>query len=196
MLKREHIRTKTGELRRPKTPAVSDALLERLQKVKLLLLDVDGILTDGGIYVGAETEFKRFNIQDGLGLRLAQKAGIKVGWISARPSFASATRAVELKVDYLFQGDTGKIAAAEDILKKAGVPWSDVCFMGDDVVDLGLLRRAGLAISVANAIEEAKGVAHYVTKAAGGHGAVREAVHLILKAQNKWDALVQEYMLK
>lgn len=193
MLKREDIRTKTGELRKPKVPPIAPELLTRLQRVRLLLMDVDGVLTDGGIYIGGESEFKRFNIQDGLGIKLAQKGGIKVGWISARPSFATATRAVELKIDYIFQADTGKIAAAEDILKKAGLGWSDVCFMGDDVVDLGLMKRAGAAISVANGIAEAKEAAHYVTKAAGGHGAVREAVTLILKAQNKWDALVHEY---
>src|SRR5687767_6147144 len=121
--------------------------MDRFKRVKLFLCDVDGILTDGGIYMGLENEFKRFNIQDGLGLRLLQAVGIKVGWISNRSSYATTNRANDLKVDFLHQSEGNKVAAVEEILSKTGLGWADISYMGDDVVDLGVLHRAGLAIS-------------------------------------------------
>ena len=161
--------------------------------MKLLLTDVDGVLTDGTVIMGGGQEFKRFSIQDGLGLRLFQKTGGKVGWISNRPSDATAQRAVDLKVDFLSQTSGSKIAAAEQIRAQAGVAWEEVCFVGDDVVDLGLLARAGVAVAVADGIEEARAAADYVTQARGGDGAVREVVTLILQAQDRWQPLVEEY---
>lgn len=140
--------------------------------------------------MGGESEIKRFNIQDGLGLRLLQHAGVKVGWVSNRPSYATTLRAAELKIDYLYQKDGSKVEAIEAILAKAGFTWSQVCYMGDDIVDLGPLSRAGCAVAVANAGIEARAAAHYVTNLEGGHGAVREVVELILKAQSKWDAII------
>ena len=124
---------------------------------------------------------------------MLQRGGIKVGWISNRPSTATQQRADELKVDFLYQAKGSKVDAVEAILKRAGLDWDDVCYMGDDVVDLGALRRAGLAIGVPSAIDEVKDLADYVTIAEGGQGAVREVVGLILKAQNKWQRLVLEY---
>src|SRR5262245_52322585 len=150
------------------------SLATRLARVKLLLCDVDGVLTDATVMIGGGQEFKRFNIQDGLGLRLLQQAGIRVGWISNRPSTATQQRAEELKVDFLHQGKGSKVEAAESILAQAGLEWESVCYVGDDVVDLGALKRAGTAVAVANAIEEAKKLADYVTQAEGGRGAVRE----------------------
>ncbi len=169
-------------------------LAARLQNVKLLLMDVDGVLTDGTVFIAEEGEFKQFSIQDGLGLVLWRRCGFKVGWISARPSAITAKRAAELKIDYVSQERASKVDAAERMLAAAGVTWEEVCFMGDDVVDLCLLRRAGLAVAVSNAIAEAKALAHYVTTAHGGQGAVREVVTMILKAQGHWARLVREFM--
>jgi 3-deoxy-D-manno-octulosonate 8-phosphate phosphatase (KDO 8-P phosphatase) len=169
------------------------SLKKKLARVRLFLCDVDGVLTDGTVLMGNGVETKRFNIQDGLGLRLLQREGIKVGWISRRPSSATAQRAADLKIDFLYQGDDNKVAAAEDILKQAGVNWAQTCYVGDDIVDLGALKRAGVAMVVGNGIREAKAMADYVTTAVGGHGAVREVADLILKAQNKWKRLVVEY---
>jgi len=164
-------------------------------RIKLFLCDVDGVLTDGSIFIGGEREFKRFNIRDGLGIVLARRAGLKVGWVSARPSLATKLRAEELKIDFLVQqGDNqGKTAAIEELMAREKLNWSDVCFVGDDVIDLGPLKRAGLAVAVGDAVAEAKAAAHVVTKAAGGRGAVRETLELILKAQNKWQPFVEHY---
>ncbi len=170
------------------------ALNRRVKPVRLFLCDVDGVLTDGTVIMGQGVELKRFSIQDGLGLRLLQKEGLKVGWISNRPSDATIERAKDLKVDYLHQQKAGtKTQAAEDMMKQAGVTWEQVCYMGDDIVDLAVLKRAGFAVAVANAIAEAKDVAHYVTKVPGGEGAVREVCEMILKAQGYWKPLVTEY---
>jgi 3-deoxy-D-manno-octulosonate 8-phosphate phosphatase (KDO 8-P phosphatase) len=156
---------------------------------------VDGVLTDGSVFIGGAREIKRFNIQDGLGLLFLRRTGLKVGWVSNRPSMATQLRARELKIDFLIQQTDGhsKVGVVEEILRRAKVDWAATCFMGDDVVDLGPLQRAGLAVAVANAGREVKATAHYVTHAAGGHGAVREMVEMILKAQKKWDSIVTGY---
>jgi 3-deoxy-D-manno-octulosonate 8-phosphate phosphatase (KDO 8-P phosphatase) len=172
---------------------IPKSLALKLARVKILLCDVDGVLTNATVLIGDGREFKEFHIQDGLGLRLLQREGVKVGWISNRPSTATQQRADELKVDFLQQIKGSKVGAAESILADAGLRWEEVCYMGDDVVDLGAMKRAGTAIAVANAIEEVKALADYVTRAEGGNGAVREVVDLILKAQNKWQRLVLEY---
>jgi len=167
----------------------------KLRRIKLFLCDVDGVLTDGSIFIGGEREFKRFNIRDGLGLVLARRAGLRVGWVSARTSPATTLRAEELKIDFLIQqGDQmSKTAAIEQLLAREKLNWSEVCFVGDDIIDLGPLTRAGLAVAVGDARPEAKAAAHWVTPAAGGRGAVREAVELILKAQAKWQPFVEHY---
>jgi len=175
----------------PRPP--SKSLAAKLARVKILLCDVDGVLTNTTVLMGDGREFKQFHIQDGLGLRLLQQQGIKVGWISNRPSTATQQRADELKIDFLHQAKGSKVAAVESILKQARLRWEDVCYMGDDVVDLGALKRAGLAVTVPDGIDETKALAHYVTRAGGGHGAVREVATLILKAQNKWERLVLEF---
>jgi 3-deoxy-D-manno-octulosonate 8-phosphate phosphatase (KDO 8-P phosphatase) len=172
---------------------LSPELLQRLQNVRLFLCDVDGILTDGSVYMDGNVETKRFHIPDGLGLRLLQREGIKVGWVSARPSLATAQRAQDLKVDFLHQSDTLKVAAVEKILAETNFKWDDIAYMGDDIVDLGVLKRAGLSATVPHAIPECQNMAHYVTEAPGGDGAVREVVEMILKAQGKWEALVRHF---
>lgn len=169
-------------------------LTRRLKHIRLFLCDVDGVLTDGTVIMGDDVELKRFSIQDGLGLRLLQKYGIKVGWISNRPSTATIQRAKDLKVDFLHQQKAGtKTQAAEAMMRQAGVSWEEVCYVGDDIVDLAVLQRAGVAVAVANAIAEAKAVAHYVTKFPGGLGGVREVTELILKAQGHWKDIIAEY---
>ena len=168
-------------------------LAARLKRVKLLLCDVDGVLTDGTVLMGGGIETKCFSIQDGLGLRLLQRAGIKVGWISNRPSSATTQRANDLKVDFLEQRLGSKVIVAEEILARTGLSWTDVCYIGDDLVDLALLKRAGVAVAVSNGIHEVKEQANYVTKSAGGQGAVREIVEMILRAQRKWTPLVKEF---
>ena len=175
----------------PKRPAPQ--LRSRLARVRLFLCDVDGVLTDGAVWMGRGTETKRFNIRDGLGLKFLQRHGIKVGWISRRPSDATRARARNLKIDFLMQQDTGKVAVVESLLKQTGFGWAEVCYVGDDIVDVAVLKRAGVAVAVADAVAEARAAADYVTKTAGGHGAVREAAELILKAQNKWNRVISEY---
>jgi 3-deoxy-D-manno-octulosonate 8-phosphate phosphatase (KDO 8-P phosphatase) len=172
---------------------IPNALSARLAKVKLFLCDVDGILTDASVFIGLEQEIKRFHIRDGLGIMMLRKEGIQVGWVSNRPSTATTLRAEELKIDFLVQDKGNKVQKVENLLAQTGFKWDEVCYMGDDVVDLGVLKRVGVAASVADAITEAKAAAHYVTQADGGHGAVREVVELILKAQNRWDRLVAEH---
>lgn len=169
------------------------ALRTRFAKIKFLLCDVDGVLTDASVFIGGAQEIKRFNILDGLGLVLLRRAGIKTGWISSRPSAATILRAEELKIDFLAQQKDGKVTAVENILTRTGFTWAEVCYVGDDIVDLGVLKRAGVAVVVANGVAETKAVAHYVTNAAGGHGAVREVAEMILKAQNQWEKIVADY---
>jgi 3-deoxy-D-manno-octulosonate 8-phosphate phosphatase (KDO 8-P phosphatase) len=171
------------------------AIRQRAARVKLFLCDVDGVLTDGSIFIGGAREIKRFNIRDGLGLVLARRAGLKVGWVSARPSLATKLRADELKIDFLIQQNdkTGKTEAIENLLAKENLSWNDVCFVGDDIVDLGPLTRAGFAVAVGDGVAEAKAAAHFVTQANGGRGAIREVVEMILRAQKKWKPFVKKY---
>ena len=174
---------------------ISAALRQRAARIKLFLCDVDGVLTDGSIFIGGEREFKRFNIRDGLGLVLARRAGLKIGWVSARPSLATKLRADELKIHFLVQqGDRlSKTGAIEELLAREKLSWNDVCFVGDDIVDLGPLKRAGFSVAVADGVDEAKAAADFVTKANGGRGAIREVVEMILRAQGKWDSFVAHY---
>jgi len=176
-------------------PKIPPQLRSRLQHIRLFLCDVDGVLTDGSVFIGGEREIKRFNIRDGLGMILAQRAGLKIGWVSARPSAVTRMRAKELKIDFLVeQGDrVSKTGAIEKLLAREKTGWGEVCFVGDDIVDLGPLKRAGLAVAVANGISEAKAAAHLTTRAPGGHGAIREIIEMILKAQGKWSPFVAHY---
>ena len=171
-------------------PATLNAALKR---IRLLLCDVDGVLTDASVFIGAAREGKQFNVRDGLGLVRLRREGIKVGWISGRPSPATTRRARELKIDFLRQEKGSKVRVVESLLAQTGFRWEEVCYVGDDIVDLGALKRAGVAVAVANGVAEARAAADHVTLAGGGHGAVREVAELILKAQNKWARIVAEY---
>jgi 3-deoxy-D-manno-octulosonate 8-phosphate phosphatase (KDO 8-P phosphatase) len=168
---------------------------QRAARIKLFLCDVDGVLTDGSVFIGGAREFKRFNIRDGLGLVLARRAGLKIGWVSARPSPATKLRADELKIHFLVQqGDrVSKTGAIEELLMKEKLKWDEVCFVGDDIVDLGPLQRAGFSVAVADGVAEAKAAAHFVTRATGGRGAIREVLEIILRTQGKWKPFVAHY---
>jgi 3-deoxy-D-manno-octulosonate 8-phosphate phosphatase (KDO 8-P phosphatase) len=167
--------------------SISPALKRKLARIKLFLCDVDGVLTDGSVFIGGA--------QDGLGLVLARRAGLKIGWVSARPSPATKLRAEELKIHFLVQQNdrTSKTAAIEELLGREKLSWGEVCFVGDDIVDLGPLKRAGFSVAVADGVAEAKAAAHFVTRAAGGHGAIREVLEMILQAQEKWRPSVAHY---
>lgn len=160
----------------------------------MLLCDVDGILTDASIYVGEPGEYKRFNVRDGLGIAVWRRQGLKIGWVSARPSAATSVRAAELGVDYLIQQKGSKARAIEQVLAAEGGTWETTCYMGDDIVDLGPLERAGLAVCVPSGHPEALSRAHYVTQLHGGQGAVREVIELILRAQGRWERVLGEYL--
>jgi 3-deoxy-D-manno-octulosonate 8-phosphate phosphatase (KDO 8-P phosphatase) len=161
-------------------------------------LDVDGVLTDNGVFIGpvggVPVELKRFDIQDGLGLILMRTAGLPVVWISGRSSEATTLRAAELRVEELLQvPGPRKLAALDELLTRRGIGWGEVAFVGDDLADLPVLRRVGLPIAVANAVPDVKAVARYVTRAPGGHGAVREVVELILRARGEWADILERY---
>jgi len=166
---------------------------DRCRRIRLFLCDVDGILTDTSVFIGQGVELKRFNIRDGLGIKLMQGAGIQVGWISRRPSASTTARAEELNVDFLVQTKGSKVEAAEKILAKTGLGWEQVSFMGDDIVDLGMLNRVGLAVTVPGAPVEVQKVSHLATKTGGGQGAVREVIEMILKAQGLWVSIVAQH---
>ncbi|MFO1478418.1 MAG: HAD hydrolase family protein [Verrucomicrobiota bacterium] len=161
--------------------------------MKLFLCDVDGVLTDGAVWMGGGSETKRFNIRDGLGMKFLQRQGIRVGWVSRRPSPATRQRAEDLKIDFLIQSDSGKVEAVAKLLRDLKLNWDDTCFVGDDVVDIGVLERAGVGVAVADAVPEAVAAARCVTRAPGGQGAVRETAEAILKAQGRWTAVISEH---
>ncbi len=160
--------------------------------VKLLLLDVDGVLTAGEIILGAEDEYKAFNVKDGLGITLARRAGLKVGIITGRTSTSVSRRAAELKLDFLVQGVFDKVPELEQLLVAAAVTPQEVCYMGDDLLDLPLFNRVGFPTAPADARPEVKQAAAWVSRAPGGRGAVRELVEKILKAKGVWEQTIEE----
>jgi len=169
-------------------------LMRRVERIRLILMDCDGVLTDGRVILLPEgDDIKFFNSLDGMGLKLAARAGLQTGIITTRRSRVLERRAAELSVRYLFQEAENKIEAYETILGAAGVADEAVAYIGDDLPDLPLMKRVALAIAVANAVREVKQAAHYVTRNSGGHGAVREVIELVLKAQGKWDEILSTY---
>ena len=167
---------------------------QRASGIKLLLMDCDGVLTDGRIWIVDGDDQKAFSTRDGLGLELLHRAGLSSGIISGRESTALQYRAEALGVSFIHQGVENKVSAFERILQKADLDRSEVAYIGDDLNDIPLLQRAELAVAVANASDETKRQAHFVTGASGGDGAVRETIELILKAQNRWDELIKRYL--
>ena len=202
--------------------AKSQSAKLRARKIKLILFDVDGVLTDGklffvpappglqastqqhaaqhggeggfGIASSSMIEIKGFHAHDGTAISLARLGGIKTGLITKRISETVALRARDLKIEYVRQGIQDKLTALEEILKSEGISASQAAFVGDDVIDLPAMKNCGLAIAVANARNEVKADAHYVTPHRGGDGAARDAVEFVLKAQGKWKLVVSEYV--
>jgi 3-deoxy-D-manno-octulosonate 8-phosphate phosphatase (KDO 8-P phosphatase) len=175
-----------------------DAVIERAKKIKVILMDVDGCMTDGKLYYmpapdGTMVETKGFNSHDGLGLHFAYHAGIHTGVISGRNSPATVERCKMLNMKYVYQGLLDKIASFEEVLADAGVTGEEVVFIGDDFTDVPLFHRSGLGVAVGNARDEVKKAAHYVTDTPGGEGAIREVVELVLKAQGRWQTVIDKY---
>jgi 3-deoxy-D-manno-octulosonate 8-phosphate phosphatase (KDO 8-P phosphatase) len=170
-------------------------ITERARRVRLLILDCDGVLTDGRIIMlpgGDET--KAFDVKDGHAMVMAQRAGLQIAIISGRKSSVVQARAKELGIAHLHEMAWVKTEPYDKVLTAEGLTDEEVCYVGDDVVDIPLLRRAGLAVAVADAVEEAKQYSHFVTKRAGGQGAVREVIEIILKAQHKWEEAIARYV--
>ncbi len=172
--------------------------IERAKKIKLLLMDVDGVLTDGRLYFfpgpdGKVVESKTFDSQDGIALRWLGWYGIKTGVISGRDSPATVERARQVEMTYVFQGHIEKIPILEQIVADAKIHTDEIAYVGDDLTDVVVMNRVGFAIAPANARAEVKAKAHLVTVAAGGQGAVREAIEVILKAQGFWPELLKKY---
>ncbi len=170
----------------------------KASRVRVLALDVDGVLTDNGIWIGPvkgeRVELKRFDIQDGLGLRLVRTAGIPIVWLSGRHSEATSMRAAELKVDEVLQvPGPEKLEAMEGVRTRRGLAWEELAFVGDDLADLQVMRKVGLAIAVANAVPEIRAVSDCVTSARGGYGAVREVADALLKARGVWPEMLERY---
>jgi 3-deoxy-D-manno-octulosonate 8-phosphate phosphatase (KDO 8-P phosphatase) len=170
-------------------------LTDRCRSIELILSDVDGVLTDGGvIFDNQGIEIKRFHIRDGLGIRLWQQVGHHFGLVTGRASHIVQLRAVELGVDIVRQGIEDKLPTVKHILSQQQLRPEQVCYVGDDLPDLPVLRHVGLAVAVGDGCEELHRAAHYVTQAHGGRGALREVIEMILKAQDRWDNLLQKYI--
>jgi 3-deoxy-D-manno-octulosonate 8-phosphate phosphatase (KDO 8-P phosphatase) len=219
-----HIQCRENRLRKRRKPMLESLAMSKLRarKIKLILFDVDGVLTDGKIWIfpapaGAKQsvldqanqssseggfgfqsssliEAKGFHAHDGTAISLARLAGLKTGIITKRRSETVALRARDLKIDHVHQGIQDKATVFEDILKKEGITGAQAAFVGDDVIDLPAMRRCGLAVAVKNARPEVKKEAHWITPHSGGDGAARDAVEYILKAQGKWKTVVEEYI--
>lgn len=168
----------------------------KAKKIKWILMDNDGVLTEGKIiFFSGGGEAKAFDVKDGVGIKLAQRAGIKIGIITGRSSEAVGRRAQELEVEELHQGAREKLASYEEILKKHSLQDEEVCFIGDDIIDIPVMKRVGFPVAVADAHKDILPFAVYQTTLKGGQGAVREAIDLIIKAQGKWDQIMKRYLL-
>jgi 3-deoxy-D-manno-octulosonate 8-phosphate phosphatase (KDO 8-P phosphatase) len=175
---------------------------ERARRIKVLIFDVDGVLTDGQIFVlpdgsGPDAkgiECKGFAAHDGLGISLARLGGLRIGIVTKRRSRTVEIRANDLKIEFIYQGQAHKLSAIEEILAKAEVTMEELAYVGDDLVDLPVMRLCGLAIAPANSRPQAKAVAHYVTPMHGGHGAGRDAIDFILTAQGSLERVMEEYL--
>ena len=167
-----------------------------LAAIKMMILDVDGVLTDGTIIINADgSESKRFNLLDGHGIRMWHRAGLQTAIISGRETEATTIRAEQMSITHIFQGCQKKLPAFEKLLAQSRLSTDEVAYIGDDVLDIPIMRRVGFAVAVANAVDEAKSCCHYVTSLAGGNGAVREVIEYILKNTNRWSDLMGRYLV-
>jgi 3-deoxy-D-manno-octulosonate 8-phosphate phosphatase (KDO 8-P phosphatase) len=176
---------------------ISAAVRKRAARIKVMLMDVDGTITDGSVALlsqpdGSALEIKTFDAHDGQGISLGRTAGLRMGVITGRESPALRRRMNELNVEFVYEKQAHKIAAYEEIVKKTGVREEEVAFLGDDLPDLSVMRRVGLAVAVGNAAPEVKHLAHYTTVRNGGKGAARELVELILRSKGIWDEMIDK----
>jgi 3-deoxy-D-manno-octulosonate 8-phosphate phosphatase (KDO 8-P phosphatase) len=176
---------------------ISASLKKRAKQIQVLLMDVDGTMTNGGVTLlsqpdGSALEIKTFDAHDGQGLTLAQTAGLRTGCITGRESAALLRRAHEMRMEFIYMKQPLKMPAYEDILRKADVSDSAVAYVGDDLPDIPLLKRVGLAVAVGDAVPEVKAAAHYTTRSVAGRGAIREAIELILKSKGIWEEMLDK----
>lgn len=181
--------------------SLNPSVRHRASQIKLLLMDVDGVLTNGKLYhfpdeEGNMVETKGFDSQDGIALQWMQWKGLQTGVISGRESLATVERARQTKINYVYQGHIEKIPILEEIMAQGGFTAEEVAYIGDDLTDLVVMHRVGFAIAVANARPEVKREAHYVTEATGGNGAVREVIELILDAWGFWQEILDKYEVR
>ncbi|MHC4271754.1 MAG: KdsC family phosphatase [Planctomycetota bacterium] len=170
---------------------------DELEQIKLLILDVDGVLTDGTLFINPNgTESKSFNALDGHGIRMWKRAGLKVAFLSGRMSEPTQHRAEQLDIDHCIQDCHHKMQAFQDILEEENLTPQQVCCIGDDLMDVPIMKSSGFSVAVANAVEEVKQHADFITTKGGGKGAVREAIEYILKNTGKWNELVKRYELQ
>jgi 3-deoxy-D-manno-octulosonate 8-phosphate phosphatase (KDO 8-P phosphatase) len=175
-------------------PEYPEDVFSRASRVRLLILDIDGVLTDGSLYFDAKGEtLKVFNVQDGHGIKMAQRSGIEVALVSGRRSDAAFHRARELAINRFYESVRDKVAILEQLLAALNLTAPQVAAVGDDLVDLPLFHRVGLGVAVADAVPEAKAAAHWVTSRPGGKGAVREVCDLILKARGQWEEILRPW---
>lgn len=171
------------------------AALEKARKTECFIFDVDGVLTDRGIYIGEKGElFKPFNGHDGLGIKLWHGEGKKSAVITGRKSEMVRMRAETLGVTAIWQGNPDKRQAYNELKEKFGLQDEQIAYIGDDLIDLPIMKQVGFSVAVADAVSEVKEIADYVTNISGGHGAVREAIEFVLKAQGRWDNIIKNYL--
>ena len=168
-------------------------ILEKARRIRLIAFDVDGVMTDGGLFYAESWQAKRFNAQDGLALRLLADSPIAVAVITGKKSECVAQRMAELQISHVFQGVKNKREVFENLKKKLGLPWESCAFMGDDLIDLSVMKKCALSFAPQNAVPEVKEIASWVSAKTGGAGAVRDAIELLLKAQGIWQNAVEYF---
>ncbi len=174
--------------------SISEGLRERIKRVRLLVLDVDGVLTDGGIiYDDSGRELKIFDVRDGHGIKMLKRGGVDVALVTARSSKVVLHRASDLGIDLLYQGMVNKLEAISVIMERTGLGIDELAYVGDDVIDIPVLKRVGFSVAVSDAVEEVRALSHYVTTKPGGRGAVREICELILRVQGRWEEVLSRY---
>ena len=181
---------------------IEPALAERARRIKVLLFDVDGVLTDGSITIIPNAnstdlsgvEVKSFSAHDGMGIALAHVAGLKVGWITKRVSQVVAIRARDLRIEHVYQGQHYKVQALDQVIADEGCTLEEIAYVGDDIIDLPVLRKVGLAVASANARPQVKEIAHFVTEHPGGQGAARDTIDLLLEARGVLSQTIEQYL--
>ena len=165
---------------------------EDLQQIKLIIMDVDGILTDGRIIMGKDDELKFFDVHDGMGITMAKRSGLKVGIITSRTSEAVEKRAKELKMDYIIQGSKNKLKSLNEIIKVENINYQNVCYIGDDIIDIPLFRKVGFSATVNDAPDYVKSEVSYISNKLGGRGAVRDIIEYILKCKGTLNSIIED----